>query len=85
MTYRHVSLIDTDHGGTDGETSAPSGPTGNLVGGGTGDITPEVGVAGTLVIDPSTSTLYVASKSVITSGTTFFQRLHAIDIFTGNE
>ena len=81
----HASLIDTNHGGTAGETSVPSGPTGNLVGGGNGDITPEVGVTGTPVIDPATNTLYVVSKSVIPSGPTFFQRLHAIDLLTGNE
>jgi IPT/TIG domain len=81
----HVSLIDTNHGGTGSETSVPSGPTGNLVGKGFGDITPEVGVTGTPVIDPTTSTLYVVSKSVITSGPTFYQRLHAIDLATGNE
>jgi hypothetical protein len=80
-----VSLIDTSHGGGGSETSVPSGPTGNLVGQGAGDITPEVGVTGTPVIDPSTNTLYVVSKSVIASGPTFFQRLHAIDITTGNE
>ena len=81
----HASLIDTNHGGTAGETSVPSGPTGNLVGGGSGDITPEVGVTGTPVIDPATNTLYVVSKSVIPSGPTFFQRLHALDLLTGNE
>ena len=81
-----ASLIDSNHGGTPGETSVPSGPTGGLVGAGTGDITPEVGVTGTPVIDPSTNTLYVVSKSVIPSGSpTFFQRLHAIDVLTGNE
>ena len=50
-----------------------------------GDIQPEVGVTGTPVIDSSTNTLYVVSKSVIASGPTFYQRLHAIDLATGNE
>ena len=81
----HVNLIDSAHGGTTGETSVPSGVSGFLVGGTSGDITPEVGVTGTPVIDPSTNTLYVVSKSVIVSGPTFFQRLHAIDLATGNE
>ena len=81
----HANLIDSAHGGTTGESSVPSGPSGFLVGGGSGDITPEVGVTGTPVIDPSTNTLYVVSKSVIVSGPTFFQRLHAIDLATGNE
>ncbi|MGB8323936.1 MAG: hypothetical protein WCE52_13340, partial [Candidatus Acidiferrum sp.] len=81
----HVSLIDAAHGGSSSETTVPSGTTGNLVGSGYGDITPEVGVTGTPVIDPTSDTLYVVSKSVITSGPTFYQRLHAIDITTGNE
>jgi IPT/TIG domain len=80
-----ISLIDTNHGGTSGETTVPSGVPGYLVGQGDGDITPEVGVTGTPVIDPSTGTLYVVSKSVNSSGPTFYQRLHAIDITTGNE
>src|SRR5216683_7236823 len=85
ITLWHVSLIDANHGGTAGETSVPSSPPGNLVGAGYGDITPEVGVTGTPVIDASTDTLYVVSKSVIPSGPTFFQRLHGIDLKTGAE
>ena len=81
----NVSLIDSNHGGSSGETTVPSGTSGFLVGSGNGDITPEVGVTGTPVIDPSTGTLYVVSKSVNLSGPTFYQRLHAIDITTGNE
>jgi hypothetical protein len=80
-----VSLTDTAHGGSSSETSVPSGPTGHLVGSGYGDITPEVGVTGTPVIDPSSNMLYVISKSVIPSGPTFYQRLHAIDLTTGSE
>ena len=80
-----ASLIDGAHGANSGETTVPSGVPGYLVGIGAGDIAPEVGVTGTPVIDPSTNTLYVVSKSVIVSGPTFYQRLHAIDITTGNE
>jgi len=79
-----VSLLDSSHGGTPGETPVPSGPNA-LIGGPNGDITPEVGVTGTPVIDPTTNTLYVVSKSVIQSGPTFFQRFHAIDLATGSE
>jgi hypothetical protein len=85
QTLWSVSLIDANHGATSGETTVPAGTTGNLVGAGDGDITPEVGVIGTPVIDPSTGTLYVVSKSVSASQTTFYQRLHAIDITTGKE
>ena len=84
-----VSLIDANHGGTTGETTVPSGPTGsgNLVGAGYGDMTPECGVTGTPVIDPATNTLYVVSKStaVVGGSNSFYQRLHAIDITTGAE
>ena len=83
-TLWHVSLIDSAHGGASGETSVPSSGTGALVGSGYGDISPEVGITGTPVIDPTTSTLYVVSKSV-NSSQQFFQRLHAIDITTGSE
>jgi hypothetical protein len=82
-----VSLIDTNHGANAGELTVPSGPagTGNLVGAGNGDITPETGVIGTPVMDPSSGTLYVVSKSMDSTGTYFYQRLHAIDVTTGNE
>jgi hypothetical protein len=87
VTLWSVSLIDTSHGGLGGETTVPSGPagTGSLVGSGLGDITPEVGVTGTPVIDPATNTLYVVSKSVNSATTIFYQRLHAIDPTTGTE
>ncbi len=80
-----VSLIDTNHGANGGEVTVPSGASGYLVGWGGGDITPEVGVTGTPVINASTNTLYVVSKSMNSAGTSFYQRLHAIDITTGNE
>jgi len=37
------------------------------------------------VIDPSSGILYVVSKSVDSSQTVFYQRLHAIDLVTGGE
>lgn len=81
-----VSLIDWRHGGLGGEATVPSGVDHHLIGQFYGDITPEVGVTGTPVIDPGTDTLYVVSKSVIYSlGLHFQQRLHAIDLATGAE
>jgi hypothetical protein len=80
-----VSLIDTNHGATPGEVTVPSGPTNYAVGQGGGDITPEVGVIGTPVIDPVSGILYVVSKSMNAGATLFYQRLHAIDITTGSE
>jgi hypothetical protein len=76
----HVSVIDGAHGGTSGETPV----NGADVGFGYKDITPEIGVTGTPVIDPNTNTLYVVSKSE-NSGPVFHQRLHAIDLVTGSE
>ncbi len=85
----HANLIDSTHGANADEIPVPSTcaetSTNDCVGQGGGDIAPEVGVIGTPVIDPSTNTLYVVSKSVVASGPTFYQRLHAIDITTGNE
>jgi len=85
LEYWQANLIDSAHGATSGESTVPSGPTGFEVGIGAGNIAPEVGVTGTPVIDPSTNILYVVSKSVNSAGTSFFQRLHAIDITSGNE
>jgi hypothetical protein len=84
ITLWHANLLDSTHGGTGSETTVPSGSTGGFVGSGFGDITPEVGVTGTPVIDPATNTIYLVSKSV-NAGTQFFQRLHALDLTTGNE
>lgn len=52
---------------------------------GCGDLAPNIGIVGTPVIDPVTSTLYLVSKTKNTAGTLFHQRLHALDLPTGNE
>ena len=80
-TLWHANLIDNTHGGTAGEVPVP----GVNVGGGAGDLRPEVGITGTPVIDSTTNTIYVVSKSENTGTSTFFQRLHAIDLLTGSE
>ena len=85
VTLWSASLVDSKHGGTAGEVTVPSGPTGHKVGSGYGDITPEVGITGTPVIDAARSALYVVSKSMSADGTQFYQRLHAIDLATGSE
>uniref|UniRef100_Q01T37 IPT/TIG domain-containing protein n=1 Tax=Solibacter usitatus (strain Ellin6076) TaxID=234267 RepID=Q01T37_SOLUE len=46
-------------------------------------ITPEVGITGTPVIDPSTNTLYVVAMTK--RDTLIFHRLHALDVTSGAE
>ena len=50
---------------------------------GTEDITPDVGIVGTPVIDSSSKTIYLVSKSK--SNGNFHQRLHALNISDGTE
>jgi hypothetical protein len=90
VTYWHVNLLDTLHGGTGNENPV----TWNDVGECFGDIYPEIGVTGTPVIDPVTKTIYLVSaseKDPVDSGrcsgssATFYHRLHALSLTTGSE
>jgi hypothetical protein len=49
----------------------------------TGDISGEIGITGTPVIDTSTQTLYVVSKTK--EGSAYHQRLHALSLLSGAE
>jgi len=62
-----------------GVTTIPCADTGEC-----GDISVEIGITGTPVIDPSTGTMYVVVNTK-ENGTNYFQRLHALDITTGAE
>ncbi len=81
----HVSFL-----GTNVTTLTPSDLQGNT------DITPEIGITSTPVIDPATNTIYVLPKTRETVGTVNGQtcttsspcypnRLHALDLLTGAE
>ncbi len=74
----HADLLDAAHGGGTGDSptnTSTQNPCTNLI--------PQIGVTSTPVIDPSTGTIYVESKS--TQSGNFFHNLHALDITTGNE
>src|SRR3984893_6802239 len=51
--------------------------------GGSTDLAPDIGIVGTPVIDPTTNTIYVVSKSK--NGATIHQRLHALNLIDGSE
>jgi hypothetical protein len=71
QTYWSQSLL------AGGETWVNSGDVN------TGDISPDIGIVGTPVIDPNTNTIYVVSKSK--NGSSFHQRLHALNLTDGSE
>jgi len=51
---------------------------------GCGQVTPEIGITATPVIDRSRNAIYVVAMSKNASGT-YFQRIHALDLTTGLE
>jgi hypothetical protein len=71
QTYWSKSLLDN------GEKWVTSGDVNS------NDISPDIGIVGTPVIDPGTNTIYVVSKSK--NGSNFHQRLHALSLIDGSE
>ncbi len=72
----HVSVLGTNETASDDR--------------GCSQVTPEIGITSTPVIDPTAGpngTIYVVamSKLVVKSTTTYFQRIHALDMTTGAE
>ena len=69
------SLIDPAHGITTVSSAA-------LI---CTDISPEYGITGTPVIDPTTQTLYAVSAEFNSNTLHYIQKLHALDLHTGAE
>src|SRR6202044_277829 len=74
-----ASMISTAHGAPSRDSSVPY----TDVQSGAGDIHPEIGITSTPVIDLTTNTLFVLAKSKENGN--YVQRLHALNILTGNE
>ena len=67
------------------EQLIPSGETyGSYADVNSSDIYPDIGILGTPVIDPSSGTIYLVTKTKTTGGT-YHQRLHALSIAGGTE
>ncbi|HEY1215191.1 MAG TPA: hypothetical protein VGE93_16290, partial [Bryobacteraceae bacterium] len=72
-----ASLLDAAHGAAQGAAPESSSDVGSV------DIEPEIGVTSTPVINPQSATIYVVGKTV--ENGIVVQRLHALDLATGNE
>ena len=68
-------------------SSVPTSDMGFACGGGYKDISSEVGILSTPVIDQTTGTLYCIARTKETGGAagTYVQRIHAVNIYTGQD
>ena len=73
-----ASLVDGAHGAGAGEA-----PLNSLTTIGCDNLEPQIGITSTPVIDRMSNTIYVEAKS--TNGSSYFHRLHALNLLTGNE
>jgi Chitobiase/beta-hexosaminidase C-terminal domain len=74
----HASMLSTAHGAASGATTVP---TSDVEAGTT--IVYQIGITSTPVIDLNTNTMFVLAKSKENGN--YVQRLHALNILTGNE
>src|SRR6266700_4028280 len=91
VATEHGSVYAFDADSINGTTSAFLWKTSTLGAGeitsdnrGCGQVSPEIGITATPVIDRSRNAIYVVAMSK-TAGGTYFQRLHALDLSTGAE
>jgi len=68
-------------------TSITPVPTADAYGNSPPDITPEIGITSTPVIDPNTGTLFLVAKTkeIVQGVSHYVQRLHAINVNNGSE
>jgi hypothetical protein len=91
VATEHGSVYAFDADSINGMTSAFLWKTSTLGSGettsdnrGCDQVSPEIGITATPVIDRTRNAIYVVAMSKNSSGT-YFQRLHALDLTTGNE
>jgi hypothetical protein len=91
VATEHGSVYAFDADSINGTTSAFLWKTSTLGSGettsdnrGCGQVSPEIGITATPVIDRSRNAIYIVAMSK-NSGGTYFQRIHALDLTTGQE